>query len=109
MPESHSLKVETNLPASMRDGTVLYADVYRPEGPGPFPVLLQRTPYDKTGPLSTGMLDPMRAAKNGYAVVIQDTRAASLREASLTASGTILTTGTTPSSGRPPCPGPQAR
>ena len=74
MPESHSLKVETNLPASMRDGTVLYADVYRPEGPGPFPVLLQRTPYDKTGPLSTGMLDPMRAAKNGYAVVIQDTR-----------------------------------
>ena len=74
MPESVSVKLETNVPVSMRDGVLLYADVYRPEGPGPFPVLLQRTPYDKTMPLSMGMLDPLKAAKRGYAVVIQDTR-----------------------------------
>ena len=42
MPDSTSIKVETNLPATMRDGAVLYADVYRPDGPGPFPTVLQR-------------------------------------------------------------------
>ena len=74
MPESNSIKVETNIPAAMRDGTKLYSDIYRPEGPGPFPVILQRTPYDKGGPLSLGMLDPIQGAKRGYAIVIQDTR-----------------------------------
>jgi putative CocE/NonD family hydrolase len=74
MPESDAFKVESNVPAAMRDGTTLYSDIYRPEGPGPFPVILQRTPYDKTSPLSTGMLDPIKAAKRGYAMIIQDTR-----------------------------------
>ena len=27
--------METNQPATMRDGTTLYADVYRPDGPRP--------------------------------------------------------------------------
>ena len=74
MPEAVSLKVDSNLPVPMRDGTILFADVYRPDGPGPFPVILQRTPYDKTTPLTMTMLDPLKAAGNGYAVVIQDTR-----------------------------------
>ena len=74
MPASQALKIETNVAVPMRDGTILYADIYRPEGPGPYPVLLQRTPYDKTLPLSLNMLDPLKAAKRGYAVVIQDTR-----------------------------------
>ena len=74
MPDSVSLKVETNLPAVMRDGTTLYADVYRPDGPGPFPTILQRTPYDKTAALSSQMMDPMKTAKAGFALIIQDTR-----------------------------------
>ena len=74
MPDSVSLRVETNLPVKMRDGMTLYADVYRPDGPGPFPVALQRTPYDKSTTGSMTNLDPMKAARNGYAVVIQDTR-----------------------------------
>lgn len=74
MPESHVLKIETNVAVPMRDGTLLYADIYRPDGPGPFPVLLQRTPYDKHMPLSLSMLDPLKAARHGYVVVIQDTR-----------------------------------
>ena len=37
MPDSVSIRVETNQPAMMRDGAMLYADVYRPDGPGPFP------------------------------------------------------------------------
>ena len=74
MPESVSIKLETNLAVPMRDGTVLYADLYRPEGPGPFPTILQRTPYDKTTPGSMANLDPLKAARSGYAVLIQDTR-----------------------------------
>jgi putative CocE/NonD family hydrolase len=72
MPASASLQVSTNVVVPMRDGTQLYADVYRPDGPGPFPVLLQRTPYNKT--LARAMLDPLKAAEHGFAVIIQDTR-----------------------------------
>jgi hypothetical protein len=53
----------------MRDGVHLVADVYRPEAPGPFPVLLQRTPYNRRQ-AATGVL----LASHGYIVVLQDTR-----------------------------------
>ena len=67
--------VEHNVPASMRDGTVLRADVYRPAGEKKCPVLLQRTPYNKSFlPWATLTLDPLRAARAGYAVIIQDVR-----------------------------------
>src|SRR5258707_14421766 len=33
-----------------RDGVGVTTDVYRPVGDGPFPVLLERTPYDKSAP-----------------------------------------------------------
>src|SRR5688572_24090482 len=72
MPERATLTVERNVPAKMRDGTVLYADIYRPAGPGPYPVVLQRTPYDKS---LTGVHPwVVRAATAGYAAVIQDVR-----------------------------------
>src|SRR6516162_323367 len=64
--------VEASVPILMPDGVRLFA-VVRPSLPGQYPVLLQRTPYDK----STGraqFLDAFRAAEQGYAVVIQDTR-----------------------------------
>lgn len=74
MPEAISLKIESNVAVPMRDGVTLYADIYRPEGNGQFATILQRTPYDKTTSLTNTMLDPIRAAKAGFAVVIQDTR-----------------------------------
>ena len=74
MPDYISLTIETNIAVTMRDGVTLYADIYRPEGDGPFPTILQRTPYDKTTALTNTMLDPIRSAKAGFAVVIQDTR-----------------------------------
>ena len=74
MPDSISLKMESNVAVTMRDGVTLYADIYRPDSDGPFPTILQRTPYDKTNALSATMLDPIRAAKAGFAVAIQDTR-----------------------------------
>ena len=64
---------EFGVPVRMRDGVTLYADVYRPEGDEAFPVLLQRTPYDKFQGVGGG-LDVLRAVSHGYAVVVQDTR-----------------------------------
>src|SRR5215471_10871766 len=58
----------------MRDGTVLRANVYRPAGGGPWPVLLTRLPYGKDLPLGSAILDPVQAARRGYLVVVQDTR-----------------------------------
>jgi putative CocE/NonD family hydrolase len=54
----------------MRDGVILKADIYRPKADGKYPVLLQRTPYDKNYSLSFGM----KAAPRGYVVVVQDVR-----------------------------------
>ncbi len=70
MPERLTLAVDRNVPVPMRDGIVLFADIYRPSGPGPYPTLLMRTPYDKQ---NAGVLT-LRAAGSGYAVVIQDVR-----------------------------------
>ncbi|MCI0811010.1 MAG: CocE/NonD family hydrolase [Chloroflexi bacterium] len=74
MPDPICIKIESNTAVAMRDGVTLYADIYRPDGDGPYPTILQRTPYDKTANLTHTMLDPIRAAKAGFAVVIQDTR-----------------------------------
>ncbi len=48
MPVKGSIKIEVNIPAKMRDGTTLYADVYRPDDSGRYPAILARTPYDKS-------------------------------------------------------------
>jgi len=71
VPERLTLSVDRNVPVAMRDGVVLFADVYRPTGPGPYPTLLQRTPYDKQ---NVGAPFMLRAAGSGYAVVVQDVR-----------------------------------
>ncbi len=55
-----------------RDGVVLRADVYRPDGPGRHPVLLSRLPYDKAGRRRPGDIDVF--VDHGYVVIIQDTR-----------------------------------
>ncbi|MEU0589524.1 CocE/NonD family hydrolase [Streptomyces sp. NPDC006132] len=68
------VQVEFDVPAEMRDGTVLRADVYRPGGSGPWPVLLSRLPYGKQLALAIAVLDPLAAARRGFMVVLQDTR-----------------------------------
>lgn len=54
----------------MRDGVTLRADIYRPQADGKFPVLLQRTPYNKDNGIGFGM----KAAARGYVVIFQDVR-----------------------------------
>jgi putative CocE/NonD family hydrolase len=67
--------IEKDVLVPMRDGVVLRADVFRPAAPGRYPVILQRTPYNKNlTTVAMLMLDVIRTASEGYAVVIQDTR-----------------------------------
>ncbi len=64
---------ERNVAVPMRDGVVLRADVLRPPGPGPFPVLVYRTPYGKDDAIRNSWLWK-KAVARGYAVVAQDVR-----------------------------------
>jgi uncharacterized protein len=69
----------------MRDGVRLATDIYLPEGPGPWPALLERTPYDKRrrGRTNTPAIIrrssgarslPGSSPQAGFAVVFQDCR-----------------------------------
>lgn len=44
---AYGIKAERDVLASMRDGTRLAVDVYRPDAPGRFPALLSMHPYSK--------------------------------------------------------------
>jgi len=70
-----SIIIEKDVPATMRDGTVLKADIYRPAQKGKYPVLLQRNLYNKDYyPFSALTLQPELAVESGYVVIIQDVR-----------------------------------
>ncbi|TCP30565.1 hypothetical protein EV207_10594 [Scopulibacillus darangshiensis] len=67
--------LEKNIACKMRDGTMLYSDIYRPNRAGQFPVLLTRLPYNKNLPFySHRYLDTNRLVSHGYVVIIQDVR-----------------------------------
>ncbi len=67
--------IEKNVMVPMRDGVKLATDVYRPDISASVPTLVQRLPYNKELPLmQTYIVDLLRAAQAGYAVVVQDTR-----------------------------------
>jgi putative CocE/NonD family hydrolase len=68
--ENYQVIVERNVAAKMRDGVTLRADVYRPRADGKFPVLLVRTPYDKTNEMDFAM----KGAARGYVMITQDVR-----------------------------------
>ena len=79
------MRVERDLVVVARDGVPLATDVYRPAKGGPFPVLLERTPYDKSAPSrserTAAVACPRTRADvaayfvaHGYAVVHQDCR-----------------------------------
>jgi len=60
--------------ATLRDGTILVADVYRPQGTGPWPVLLMRQPYGRDIASTVVYAHPTWWARKGFIVVIQDVR-----------------------------------
>lgn len=74
---SREFRLLDNVEMPMRDGILLRADIWLPEGDGPWPVLLQRTPYQKEDAFGTQYISGMEfkaALRRGYAIVIQDTR-----------------------------------
>ncbi len=62
--------VERNVAMKTRDGVTLYADIYHSAGGESLPVLLTRTPYDKSTGAGFGRMGALR----GYLVVVQDVR-----------------------------------
>ena len=68
----HQIVIEKDIPMRTRDGTTLYSDVYRPDTDGRFPVLVVRTPYDKS--LNMALTEKEYFPSRGYVVVVQDTR-----------------------------------
>ena len=57
---------------AMRDGMRLATDVYVPEGEGPFPTIVIRTPYDRCSARAQKKMGVYTSS--GFAVVIQDVR-----------------------------------
>jgi uncharacterized protein len=62
---------ELDVKVLMRDGIRLSTNIYRPDAPGQFPVLLMRSPYGNGG---SGNSEASMAVRRGYVVVLQDTR-----------------------------------
>jgi hypothetical protein len=65
--------LEANVPVAMRDGTLLMADIFRPDSAEPVPVLVYRTPYGKHS-AAQSYSTHLKAVERGYAVVLQDVR-----------------------------------
>jgi putative CocE/NonD family hydrolase len=68
--QPYRVAIQNGVAVDMRDGVKLIADIYRPEAEGKFPVLLERTPYNRAGEAGSSA----KMASHGYVVVIQDTR-----------------------------------
>jgi putative CocE/NonD family hydrolase len=67
--------IERDVPVPMRDGTILRADVWRPDHGRPAPVVVARLPYDRSHALiPMSAIDPDRAVAAGFAFVCQDSR-----------------------------------
>ncbi len=58
----------------MRDGVSLAIDVYLPDGPGPWPAVLVRLPYDKNGRYCWMPFISRYFTERGYAFLPQDVR-----------------------------------
>ncbi|MDA1313349.1 MAG: CocE/NonD family hydrolase [Acidobacteria bacterium] len=72
-PPRNDIVIENRVPIPMRDGVILYADVYRPVGDKAYPVLVSRTPYSvERAPAA--YTAAVFFARRGYAYVFQDVR-----------------------------------
>lgn len=69
----HDVRILRYQEVPMRDGVILYADVYLPEEPGEYPTIVSRTPYGVQR--HSGIHERyIKYARQGYAVVFQDVR-----------------------------------
>ncbi len=86
MLDGQSMVVSHNVMVAMRDGVRLATDIYRPAladgsaAPGPHPVILVRTSYDKSS--AAMVVNPVARVfvGHGYAVALQDLRGRGISE-----------------------------
>lgn len=91
--QEYTLKIDQDISISMRDGIMLSANIYRPDAPGKFPVIVSLGPYGKDNlpahydPINDGIIqvskyaafetpDPEFWVKQGYVVIAADSRGA---------------------------------
>jgi uncharacterized protein len=85
LKDTGGIVVERDVMVPVRDGVLLATDIYRPDGARSFPVLLERTPYNKSAPSRserTAAVANRRSRadvaayflEHGYAVAYQDCR-----------------------------------
>lgn len=65
---------QRDVPATMRDGTILRSNVFTPVQAGSYPVILMRLPYNKDVAQTYVYASPGYYASHCYVVVIQDVR-----------------------------------
>jgi uncharacterized protein len=70
--QSYDVIAQNGVPMRTRDGVTLRADIYHPKADAKFPVILMRTPYDKS--VSWAVSPAYQIAAHGYVVVVQDVR-----------------------------------
>lgn len=69
--EESAFTFQKNVMIPMRDGVELAANIFLPQGDGPFPAILIRSPYGKSDEKHG---DGIKYASAGYAFIIQDCR-----------------------------------
>jgi uncharacterized protein len=70
--QSYDVIARNDVAMKTRDGVTLRADIYRPKADAKFPVILMRTPYDKS--VGWAVSPAYQIASHGYVVVVQDVR-----------------------------------
>src|ERR1039458_9361405 len=68
MPTPGGVLIEKDVMVTMRDGVRLASNVYRPDKPGKFPVILAMTPYgkDQTPPMFNADGSPVPSSYSNY-------------------------------------------
>ncbi|MFJ5103598.1 CocE/NonD family hydrolase [Streptomyces sp. NPDC088554] len=72
MTTTDELVIENDVMVPMRDGVRLRTDIFRPAGPGPYPVLVQRYPYTPRDGIAAMFAQVI--ARQGYVVAVQSCR-----------------------------------
>ncbi|MGE0827465.1 MAG: CocE/NonD family hydrolase [Candidatus Binatia bacterium] len=75
--QAFDVNVQREVMVPMRDGVTLATDIYFPaiadrSGRGPFPAIVERTPYDKDAPRF--VRHARFFARHGYVALMQDVR-----------------------------------
>lgn len=90
-----NVKIWYDVAMKMRDGIILYGDVYRPDDDEKYPVILNRTPYNKENNphIIDGYIHAVKLASYGYNVIIQDVRGTGKSEGILDPAGNQMEDG----------------